>query len=75
MKRASNAAKDWRGPFADLRWKKEKVEAKLQQVLGQHERADQEEGETSTPAGCAERQKRPAQLERLAHHAARLEAF
>jgi transposase len=64
VKLPSNAAKEWSGTFADLRRKQEKLEAKLQRVLAQHEQADKEEGETSTPAGGAEPQKRQDQLER-----------
>jgi transposase len=75
VKLPANAAKEWSGTFADLRRKQEKLEAKLQQVLAQHERADQAEGKTSTTAGGAEQQKRQAQLERLEQQAARIEAF
>jgi transposase len=74
VKLPSNAAKEWSGTFADLRRKQEKLEAKLQQVLAQHERADQEE-EATAPAQHAEQQRRQAQLKRLEHQAARIEAF
>jgi Transposase DDE domain len=75
VKLPSNAAKEWSGTFADLRRKKEKLEAKLQQVLAQHERADTEEGKTCTTAGGTEQQRRQDQLERLEQQAARIEAF
>jgi transposase len=75
VKLPSNAAKEWSGTFTDLRRKKEKLEEKLKQVLAQHERADTEEGKTSTTAGCAEQQKRQDQLKRLEKQAARIEAF
>jgi hypothetical protein len=57
-----------------LQHQKEKVEAKLRQVLAQHERADQEE-EAIAPARHAEQHRRQAQLKRLAHQAARIAAF
>jgi transposase len=75
IKLPSNAANEWSGTFADLQRKKAKLEAKLQQVLAQHESADKGEGKTGTTAGCAEPQKRQDQLERLAQQAARSEAF
>jgi hypothetical protein len=58
-----------------LRRKQEKLEAKLQQVLAQHERADQEEGEATAAARRAEQQRRHDQLKRLEQQAARIEAF
>jgi transposase len=75
VKLPSNAAKGWSGTVADLRRKQEKLEAKLQQVLAQHERADQEEGESIAAARRAEEQRRHDQLQRLEHQAARIEAF
>ena len=71
----ANAAKEWSGPVADSRRKQEKWEAKFQQVLAQHERADQEEGEATAAARHAEQQKRHDQLKRLERQAARIEAF
>jgi transposase len=75
VKLPSNAAKEWSGTFADLRQKQAKLEAKLQQVLAQHERADKEEGEATAPAQHAEQQRRQAQLKRLEQQAARIAAF
>jgi transposase len=75
VKLPSNAAKEWSGTFAELQRKKEKLEAKLQQVLAQHERADQEEGEATAPARHAEQQRRHDQRKRLEHQAVRIEAF
>src|SRR5919109_4081344 len=75
VKLPSNAAKEWSGTFADLRRKQEKLEEKLQRVLAQHERADQEEGEATTAARRAEQQRRQEQLKRLEQQAARIEAF
>jgi transposase len=75
VKLPSNAAKEWSGTFADLRRKQEKLEEKLQRVLAQHERADQEEGTPGTTTGGAEQQRRQAQLERLEQQAARIAAF
>jgi transposase len=74
VKLPSNAAKEWSGTFTDLRRKQEKLEAKLQQVLAQHERADKEEAATA-PARPAEQQRRQEQLKRLEQQAARIEAF
>src|SRR5215510_716129 len=74
VKLPANAAKEWSGTFAELQRKQEKLEAKLQRVLAQHERADQEEGEATAPARPAEQQRRHEQLQRLEHQAARIEA-
>jgi transposase len=74
VKLPSNAAKEWSGTFANLRRKQEKLEAKLQQVLAQHERADKEE-EATAPAQHAEQQRRQDQLKRLEQQATRIEAF
>jgi transposase len=74
VKLPSNAAKEWSGTFADLRQKQAKLEAKLQQVLAQHERADREE-EATAPARPVEQQRRQDQLQRLEQQAARIEAF
>lgn len=75
VKLPSNAAKEWSGTFADLRRKKEKLEEKVKQVLAQHERADQEEGESLIAARCSDQQKRQEQLKRLEKQAARIAAF
>jgi transposase len=75
VKLPSNAAKEWSGTVADLRRKQAKLEAKLQQVLAQHERADQEEGEATAAARSAEQQRRQDQIKRLEQQAARIEAF
>jgi transposase len=63
VKLPSNAAKEWSGTFADLRQKQAKLEAKLQQVLAQHERVDKEE-EAAASALHVEQQKRQEQLKR-----------
>ena len=74
VKLPSNAAKEWSGTFADLQRKQAKLEAKLQQVLAQHERTDREE-EATAPAQPAEQQRHQAQVKRLEPQAARIEAF
>jgi transposase len=75
VKLPSNAAKEWSGTFAGLRRKQEKLEAKLQQVLAQHERADKEEGEATAAARHSEQQRRHDQLQRLERQAARIKTF
>jgi exonuclease VII large subunit len=74
VKLPSNAAKEWSGTFADWRRKQEKLEAKLQHVLAQHERADKEE-EAAAPARPVEQQRHHDQLKRLERQAARIAAF
>jgi hypothetical protein len=75
VKLSSNAAKEWSGTFAELRRKQEKLEEKIAQVLTQHEAADKE-GEAALATGYrAEQDKRQEQVKRLAHQAARIEAF
>lgn len=74
VKLASNAAKEWRGTFAEVRHKKAKWEEKVKRVLAQHERADKEEA-APAPAQQAEPQRRQDQLKRLEQQAARIATF
>jgi hypothetical protein len=75
LQRASNAAKEWSGPFAALRQKKEKLEAQVKSVLEAHARADQEGAAASRAACCAEQDRVQKQRQRLEKQAARIPAF
>ena len=75
VKLPANAAKEWSGTFAELRRKQEKLEAKLKEVLAQHEAADKEGEAALGTGGRTERDKKQEQLKRLEHQAARIEAF
>jgi transposase len=75
VKLPSNAAKEWSGTFDDLKHKREKLEAKVRQLLEQHERADQA-GEGLISEACrSEQEKGQEQIQRLEKQAARIGAF
>jgi hypothetical protein len=75
LKRSSNAAKEWSGTFADLRQKKEKLEAKVKKLLAEHQKADQEGEVSRAGAHRSEQDKAQEQIERLEKQAARIAAF
>lgn len=75
MKLSSHAAKEWSGTFADLRQKKEKLEAKVKSLLEAHARADQEGAAASRADVCAEQDRVQKQMQRLEKQAARIQAF
>lgn len=64
LKLSSNAAKAWRGTFADLRQKKENLEAKVKSLLKAHARADQEGAAPSIVEPRAEPDKVQEQMAR-----------
>jgi hypothetical protein len=73
-KLSSNAAKEWRGTFADLLPKKEKLEQKVKRLLEKPARAEQEET-ARLVAPAAEQEKGAGQIQRLERQAARSEQF
>jgi transposase len=75
LKLSSNAAKEWSGTFADLRQKKEKLEEKVQTLLAEHQRADQERKLSSAAVQGAEQAKAQVQMQRLEKQVARIEKF
>lgn len=64
LKLSSNAANAWRGTFADLRQKKENLEAKVKSLLKAHARADQEGAAPSIVEPRAEPDKVQEQMAR-----------
>jgi transposase len=59
----SNASKEWSGTFPELHKKKQKIEAKVAQLLAEQLQADQREENPSEPKGSGP--KRQQQVERL----------
>src|SRR5512136_173959 len=71
-KLASNASKEWSGRLKDLRWKKEKIEKKVRQLVEEQvklDRKDDEDGPGRRSSGGAERER---QIERLLKKAERV---
>lgn len=59
----SNASKEWSGTFPELHKKKQKIEAKVAQLLAEQMQADQNEENPSEPKGSGKR--RQQQVEKL----------
>lgn len=59
----SNASKEWSGTFPELHKKKQKIEAKVAQLLAEQLQADQDEENPSEPKGSGK--SRQQQVERL----------
>jgi transposase len=71
----SNASKQWTGTHAQLLRKKERMEARVRQLVEEHadqDRRDEDDPSGGTPTGRVNRQK---QIERLEKKAARIERF
>ena len=71
----SNASKEWSGTVKDLRWKKEKIEKKVKQLVEEQVEVDRGDGEEETgrrSSGGAERER---QIERLLKKAERMERW
>src|SRR5512139_107664 len=71
-KLASNASKEWSGTMGDLRWKKEKIEKKVKQLVEEQvnlDRGGDEDGPGRRSSGGAERER---QIERLLEKAERV---
>jgi transposase len=75
VKLPSNAAKEWSGTFENLRKKKEKLEAKVKELLTEHEIRDKEETEAKIEDDRSDRKKRQEQIKRLKNHAERIGSF
>jgi len=74
-KLASNASKEWSGTIGDLRWKKEKIEKKVKELVEEQvklDRGDDEDEPRRRLSGGAERGR---QIERLRKKAERLEGW
>ena len=74
-KLASNASKEWSGTLKDLRWKKEKIEKKVRQMVEEQvklDRGDDGDEPGRKSSGGAERER---QIERLLKKAERVERW
>ena len=67
VKLPSNASKEWSGTFQELKKKRDKLQAKLQRVMGEHIRQD--------GLSSSETDRRQQQQKRLQHQGERLNAF
>ena len=69
-KLSSNASKQWSGRISDLKKKKDKIEQKVQRLLGEQIKSDK--NETSDPADQAKRER---QIDKLHKQADRIEKW
>jgi len=69
----SNASKEWSGTFSELHKKKQKIEAKVAQLLAEQLQADQNEENPSEPKGSGKN--RQQQVEKLQKKAALIEQW
>jgi transposase len=67
VKLPSNASKEWSGTFKELKKKRDKLQAKLQQLITEHIRQD--------GLSSSETERRPQQEKRLLHQLERLNEF
>ncbi|MDY6857695.1 MAG: hypothetical protein SWO11_23980 [Thermodesulfobacteriota bacterium] len=71
LKLSSNASKEWRGMFSDLKKKQETVKKKVKEVVREHRETNKrEEGKSST-----DRQRREKRIKRLKQKVNRIEEF
>jgi len=73
-KLASNASKEWSGTLKDLRWKKEKIEKKVRQLVEEQvklDRKDDEDGPGRRSSGEAERERQIGRLLKKAERVGR----
>ncbi len=72
LKLPSNASKEWRGTRSELHRKKERVEAKVKELLAEHVQEDNRDDPPSGPGGGKNREQ---QVQRLQKQAKRLEKW
>jgi transposase len=70
-----NASKRWTGTHKQLRKKKERLEAKVRQLLDEHTEEDKRDEESPKGGGLTGRVNRQRHIERLEKQAARIEKF
>ena len=75
VKLPSNASMRWSGTHSKLQRKKERIEAKVKQLVEEHEREDKGDDEPSGPGAFRERMSRERQLKRLHKQAERIEKW
>jgi len=72
LKLPSNASKQWSGKRSELERKKEKLEAKVKQLLHEHEREDKGDDDPSGPGSFPKRTERDQQIKRIKRQAKRI---
>jgi len=75
LKLPSNASKQWSGTHSKLQRKKDKLEAKVKQLLHEHEREDRGDDDPQGPGSFRGRASREKQIERLHQQAERIEKW
>ena len=75
LKLPSNASMKWSGTHSKLQRKKERIEAKVKQLLHEHEREDKGDDEPPGPGSFRGRASRERQIERLQKQADRIEKW
>ena len=71
----SNASKDWTGTIHDLQKKKDKIEQKVVQLVGDHVEEDRKGRDDEKDGGPSGKSNRKRQIERLKKKADRIEKF
>jgi len=72
LKLPSNASKEWSGTRAELQRKKERIEAKVKELLAEHVQEDNRDDPPSGPGGGRDRE---GQVQRLQKQAERIERW
>jgi transposase len=75
LKLSSNASMAWSGTHSQLLQKKERLEAKVKQLLEEHEREDKGDDDPSGPGSFREGASREKQIKRLQKQAERIEKW
>ena len=75
LKLSSNASKEWSGSHAELQRKKDRLEAKVKQLLEEHEREDKGDDDPSRPGSFRGSASRERQIKRLHKQAERIEKW
>jgi len=75
LKLSSNASKEWSGTHGELQRKKEKLEAKVKQLLEEHEQEDKGDDDPSGSGSFRGRASREKQIARLEKQAERIEKW
>ena len=75
LKLSSNASKEWSGSHAELQRKKDRLEAKVKQLLEEHEGEDKGDDDPSRPGSFRGSASRERQIKRLHKQAERIEKW
>jgi len=75
LKLSSNASMEWSGTHSKLQKKKQRLEAKVKQLLEEHEREDKGDDDPSGPGSFRGSRSRKKQIKRLQKQAERIEKW